>query len=140
MSRGYLKVNSDGSWQAVKALQGNATDYDSAEDCAGWGHGLKLAALAETTAPGLYRVKLVSDHYYGRPHFFVTLGAMVKDPAKESARLTKRIGEAATRARTGSPGIAGYQHMENMSSARLMNVRGESEALVRWLDGLASNG
>lgn len=44
------------------------------------------------------------------------------DPGTESKRL-KNLSEKKKRARTGSPGVKGYQHMENMANAAISNSK-----------------
>ncbi len=98
-TRGYVKV----------AATGRARFF---RPCAGrWTGGSVEVSVA--AAPGWYRA--VCEFTDSGP--FVELGRSV-DPVAEAYRLND-LGAQASRARTRKPGVAGYQHMEDMANAAL---------------------
>lgn len=96
-TRGYVKV----------AATGRARFF---RPCAGrWTGGSVEVSVA--AAPGWYRA--VCEFTDSGP--FVELGRRV-DPVAEAYRLND-LGAQTSRARTRKPGVAGYQHMEDMANA-----------------------
>ncbi|MHC4296492.1 MAG: hypothetical protein ACYS7Y_04265 [Planctomycetota bacterium] len=63
------------------------------------------------------------------------IGSKCRTVLHEWDRLRKMQGDRVHRARTGSPGIAGYQQRADASSGRLYNLRIETDRLMSWLIG-----
>ena len=84
---------------------------------------------------GLYRAKVWSSRW-GRASFKV--GGRCKSAEAEAVRLEKLDEKRQNVARTRSPGIGncggngghGYQHMEDMPTARLQSLQTESRRLI----------
>ena len=130
MARGYIRVNEDGTFNAVRAMQGMLSNIDSDAYAYGYGKRIKSVLARTSPKPGLYRCSFTSD----RTMLFFSIGAKVNDAAKEATRLAGQLSKASVVARTGMPGITGYQQSADAATARLMNNRQETKYLIEWLE------
>ncbi len=130
MARGY--INTDGNdWRGVVALQGSAHELDP-----DFGYGACVKSAVSELEPGLYRASFIENDGY----LSVTVGRSVRSASAEARRLRRLAGKQSTRARTNMPGIAGYQRMADVATARLVALRSESFSLAHWLDHVGRAG
>jgi len=108
-----------------------------------WGGGIVgeqlPSEIARTSglpkASGVYRLAI--NTYLGR----ASAGKATRiDPRVEAARLRELAAQPRERARTGSPGVTGFQHMEDMSRASQENKWTETERFIKILDKIAESG
>lgn len=112
MGRGYAVVEGGKLLRIFRACQGRV-DRDEDPQSRGFPRYLSLGPLiGPVSADGVYRVSLT---FMVRGYLVLT--AKRVEPATEAKRLVKLVNKPKQHARTGSPGIQGFQHSENMSHA-----------------------
>lgn len=125
--RGYLIIKDGKAIQAAVATNaGCSTSNDF------WLRAANNWIRRGAQDDGLYRAKFTVEDGYA----CVERGARVKSAKKEAERLTKLARKPIAQARTGSPGIQGYQQREDASFCAQLAARRANEDLAGWLKTL----
>jgi hypothetical protein len=128
MARGYLVVRAGAVSVAYVAQQGRVSEFKASDK---W---LARMFSGAPTEPGVYRVQFWLPD--ARSSYRIGSVKLV-DAAKEAARLRKVAAKPRENARTGSPGIMGYQERENASRAAQEARWNETKLLIELLDKLS---
>lgn len=95
----------------------------------------RFAARLADKANGLYRITVTAEGH----HVYMNAGRRVASAEAEADRLDELADKNNGQARTGLPGIAGYQHMEDMATAAKQSARAANRGLARFLRSLAQD-
>lgn len=141
MANGYVVVEADGKWIAALMQQGRADEITQDRAAVDAKHMPRFWACYGNEfgklQPGVYRFsRTIVDGGERFGFAILKVGKRVNDVAAEVERLAEK-GNRGGKARTDKPGIQGYQHMENMSSAAMESRQAGQRRMAEWLEAAA---